>query len=105
MNDRITRNPIPNPTSYGVGIGVMGPLTQATKRTGAVFRVDATAEVAPVSSTLLVNTIRAPANKEYFVSGKIIVLNNAKGLAPRILEASSKSIRVLSTADDMALTK
>ena len=101
----MTKKPIPKPISDAVGVGVTVPLTQPTKRTGAVFSVDTTAKVAPVSSTLLVKTRRAPANREYFVRGKMIVLNKVNGLAPRILEASSKSILILSIADAIALTK
>ena len=94
--------------SEAVGAGVIVLRTQSTNRTGAVLRdevLDITANVAPVSSTLLVKTNSAPANSEYFVSGRIIVLKRVKGLAPKILEASSKSMLIRSIAEAMARTK
>ncbi len=79
-------------------------MNQFTRTTGAVFRV-VTATVAPVSLTLRVNIKIAPESMEYFVNGRIIVLNNAKDLAPSVLEASSISNGILSIAADMDLTK
>lgn len=102
------KKPMPKPMSEAVGKGVIVFRTQSTNRTGAVLSGevgDITANVAPVSSTLLVKTKRAPANKEYFVKGRIIVLKRVKGLAPKILEASSKSMLIRSIAEAMALTK
>ena len=102
------KKPIPKPMSEAVGTGVIVFRTQSTNRTGAVLSGevgDNTAKVAPVSSTLLVKTKSAPENKEYFVSGRIIVLKRVKGLAPKILEASSKSMLIRSIAEAMARTK
>ena len=67
------------------------PFIQLTSKTGAVFRVVGTAEVAPVSSTLLVKTRIAPDSKEYFVSGRVIFRNTRSGSAPRDLAVSSSS--------------
>ena len=99
---------MPKPMSEGVAFIALVCFTQLTSRTGAVFSGevgDNTAEVAPVSSTLLVKTRRAPANNEYFVKGRIIVLKRVKGLAPKILEASSKSMPMRSIAEAIARTK
>jgi hypothetical protein len=89
-------------------IGVMTPLTeltQLTSNTGAVTSLELTASVAPVSLTLRVNTMIAPERIEYFVIGKTIVLKTVKGLAPKVLAASSMSTFILSIAADMDLTK
>jgi hypothetical protein len=75
--------------------------------TGAVFNGEfgsSTATVAPVSLTLLVKTIMAPESIEYFVSGNTIVVNTLKGLAPRVLAASSMSTLILSKAADIDFT-
>ena len=99
---------MPKAMSEEVGVGVTSFFTQFTNRTGAVFSGevgDNTAKVAPVSSTLLVKTRRAPAKSEYFVNGRIIVLKSVKGLAPRIFEASSKSMPIRSIAEAIARTK
>ena len=79
--------------------------TQLTNKTGAVTSLEVTAKVAPVSLTLLVNTMIAPERIEYFVIGSTIVLKTVKGLAPKVLAASSKSTFILSIAADMDLTK
>ncbi len=42
---------------------------------------------------------------EYLVNGRIMVLNTPRGLAPSVLEASSISKLILSTAADIDLTK
>ena len=94
------RKPQPSPKA-AVGTPL---LTQLTSRTGAVIRL-LTTNVAPVSLTLLVKTMIAPENMEYFVSGKIIVLNTPSGLAPSVLAASSSSMLILSIAADIVLTK
>jgi len=73
--------------------------------TGAVWSLVTTATVAPVSLTLLVNIIIAPESIEYLVRGRIIVLKTARGLAPRVRDASSRSRLILSTAADIDLTK
>ncbi len=99
---------MPKPISEGVATMALVFFTQLTNKTGAVFNGevgDNTAKVAPVSSTLLVKTRRAPANNEYFVNGRIIVRNRVRGLAPRILEASSKSMPMRSIAEAIARTK
>ena len=99
---------MPKPISEAVGGGVIVFRTQSTSKTGAVLRGevgDITANVAPVSSTLLVKTKSAPANSEYFVNGRMIVLKRVKGLAPKIFEASSKSMLTRSIAEAMARTK
>lgn len=90
-----------------MSIGEAGtvPLTQSTSNTGTVFTSFTTARVAPVSSTLLANIIMTPANREYFVKGRISVLNTVNGLAPRVLDASSRSIVTLSIAATVARTK
>ena len=80
-------------------------LTQLTIKTGAVWRFEATAKVAPVSLTLRVKTIIAPERIEYLVIGKTIVLKTVNGLAPKVLAASSISTLILSMAADIDLTK
>jgi hypothetical protein len=87
------------------GIVPLSELTQLTISTGAVFRLEETAKVAPVSLTLLVKTIIAPERIEYFVKGNIIERNTVKGLAPRVLAASSMSTFIRSIAADIDLTK
>jgi hypothetical protein len=90
------------------GIGGMTPLTeltQLTTNTGAVCSFEVTAKVAPVSLTLLVKTIMAPERIEYFVSGNTIERKTVKGLAPKVLAASSISTLIRSIAADMDLTK
>ncbi len=96
MKDNSIRKPQPKPISKEVA-GTFC-LTQLTMTTGAVWRVEATATLAPVSLTLLVKTIIAPDSMEYFVNGKMIVLNTPSGLAPSVLEASSRSTPILSMA-------
>jgi len=103
MNENNIKKPQPKPISKGVANTLC--LTQFTSTTGAVWRLVTTARVAPVSLTLLVKTIIAPESMEYFVNGKIIVLKTPKGLAPSVLDASSKSKLILSTAADIDLTK
>ena len=98
--------PAPNPISREVAGTV--PLTQSTITTGAVLRGEFaanTATVAPVSLMLRVKTMMAPERIEYFVSGKIIVEKTLKGLAPKVLAASSISILILSNAADIDFTK
>ena len=76
-------------------IGDIVPLTEFTQftiKTGAVCNFEATAKVAPVSLMLRVKTIIAPERIEYFVMGQTIVRKTAKGLAPKVLDASSISI-------------
>jgi len=102
MKENNIRKPQPRPISNGVASTFC--LTQSTITTGAV-RSSVTAKVAPVSLTLRVKTIIAPESIEYFVNGRIIVLKTPKGLAPSVLEASSKSTLILSTAADIDLTK
>jgi hypothetical protein len=90
------------------GIAVIVPLTELTQltiKTGAVCKVDATAKVAPVSLMLRVKTIIAPERIEYFVIGQTIVRKTIKGLAPKVLDASSISMLILSIAADIDLTK
>jgi hypothetical protein len=84
-----TRNPTPKARSEG--LTDTAPLIQSTNRTGAVFRVFETADVAPVSSTLLVNTRIAPDSKEYLVSGRVIFLKTRRGVAHSVLALSSSS--------------
>lgn len=99
---------MPKPMSEAVAGIALVFFTQSTNRTGAVLRGevgDNTAKVAPVSSTLLVKTKRAPAKSEYFVKGSIIVLKRVNGLAPKILDASSKSMPIRSIAEAIARTK
>jgi hypothetical protein len=103
--EKSTRKPAPNAMSNGEACGTVVPLTQETSNTGTVFRLETTAKVAPVSSTLLANIIIVPANKEYFVNGRMIVLKTLNGLAPRVLDASSKSIVTRSMAPTIARTK
>jgi hypothetical protein len=89
-------------------IGVVTPLselTQLTSNTGAVSSFEVTANVAPVSLTLLVKTIIAPERIEYFARGKTIVLKTVKGLAPKVLAASSISTFIRSIAADIDRTK
>lgn len=86
MKENSTRMPQPRPISSEVAGTV--PLTQLTNRTGTVFN-SVTAKVAPVSLTLLVKTMTAPAINEYLVKGKMMVLNTVKGLPPNVLDASS----------------
>jgi len=83
-------------------------LTQLTINTGAVCKEepgDITAKVAPVSLTLLVNTIIAPERIEYLVNGNTMDLKTVKGFAPNVLAASSMSTFIRSIAADMDLTK
>jgi len=103
MKESRIRMPQPSPMSSDVA-GTL-PFTQSTMITGAVFSVEATATVAPVSLKLLVKTMMAPESIEYFVNGKMIVLNTSKGLAPSVRAASSISMFSLSTAADTDLTK
>jgi len=103
MNENNTSTPAPKAISIEEAGAV--PLTQSTSNNGTVFNLVATAEVAPVSSTLLANIIMVPANKEYFVKGRIIVLNTVNGLAPRVLDASSRSMVTLSIAPTIERTK
>ena len=49
-----------------------------------------TAEVAPVSSTLLVKTKIAPERSEYFVSGMVIFRKILNGLAPNVFASVLK---------------
>src|SRR3990172_1600704 len=103
--DSNTRRPAPSPISNEEAGTTC--LTQSTRTTGAVFKgepVDNTATVAPVSLTLLVKTIMAPESIEYFVNGRTIVVNTLKGLAPRVLAASSTSTLILSNAADIDFT-
>jgi len=102
MKENNIKNPQPKPISNGVADTFC--LTQSTRTTGAVRSV-VTAKVAPVSLTLLVKTMIAPENIEYFVNGRIIVLKTPSGLAPSVLAASSVSMLTLSTAADIDLTK
>ena len=104
------KNPQAKPTVNALTpmIGAMIPLTeftQLTSSTGAVTRFEVTANVAPVSLTLRVKTMIAPERIEYFVMGNTIVLKTAKGLAPKVLAASSISTFIRSIAADMDLTK
>ena len=88
-NEVSTRKPTPRARSAGVTCTV--PLIQATRRIGAVLSVLETADVAPVSSTLLVKTRIAPERREYFVRGMVIFRKILNGLAPNVLAASSSS--------------
>jgi len=88
-NEVATRKPTPNARWAGVTGTV--PLIQLTSRIGAVLRVTATADVAPVSSTLLVKTRIAPESKEYFVRGSVIFRKTRRGMAPNVVAASSSS--------------
>ena len=88
-NEVATRKPTPKARSGGVTETF--PLIQLTSRMGAVFRVLETAEVAPVSSTLLVKTRIAPDNRAYFVRGSVIFRNTRRGNAPSVFAASSSS--------------
>ena len=94
--------PHPRPISSEVA-GIIC-LTQSTNKTGAVFS-SVTAKVAPVSLTLLVKTMTAPAIYEYLVKGKMMVLNTVKGLPPNVLAASSLSMFTLSMAATIDLTR
>lgn len=80
-------------------------LTQLTSNTGAVTRLEVTAKVAPVSLTLRVKTMIAPDRIEYFVKGSTIDLKSTKGLAPKVLAASSMSTLIRSIAADIDRTK
>ena len=104
------RKPHAKPTvsSLTPEIGDIIPLTELThltNKTGAVTRFEVTANVAPVSLTLRVNTMIAPERMEYFVMGNTIVLKTVKGRAPNVLAASSMSTFIRSIAADMDLTK
>ena len=85
--------PQPRPTSNEV-IGIedstlpKSTFTHVTSKTGAVLS-SVTANVAPVSLTLLVKTMMAPANNEYLVRGRMTVLNTVNGRPPKVLAASS----------------
>ena len=98
----------PTINSLTPAIGDIVPLTELTQftiKTGAVCNLLATARVAPVSLMLLVKTMIAPERIEYFVIGQTIVLKTAKGLAPKVLAASSMSRLIRSIAADIDLTK
>ena len=103
MNDSTISIPQPKPMSSDVA--VTAPLTQFTITTGAVAIFDETAKVAPVSLTLLVKTMMAPERIEYLVNGNTTDLNTVNGFAPKVLEASSMSMFILSIAADIDLTK
>jgi len=105
MKENKTSKPAPKAMLEAGIVPLTQSLTQSTSNTGTVFRLDLTASVAPVSSTLLANIIMVPANKEYFVKGRMIVLNTENGLAPRVLDASSRSIVTRSMAATIARTK
>ena len=101
--------PQPRPISNEVTGAVLGSakkglIQSVASRTGVVLSL-VTAKVAPVSLTLLVKTMIAPATNEYFVKGRIIVLNTANGRLPKVLAASSKSMFTLSMAAAIDLTK
>ena len=103
-------NPHARPTVNALtpAIGEAEPrieLTQLTIKTGAVCNFEATARVAPVSLTLRVKTMIAPESIEYLVMGQTIVRKTAKGLAPKVLAASSISIVIRSIAADIDRTK
>ena len=102
MKESKIRMPAPNPISMGVA-GTT-PFTQLTRTTGAVGILEETASVAPVSLTLLAKTIIAPDSMEYLVSGRTIVLKTVKGLAPKVLAASSMSMFILSMAAEIDFT-
>lgn len=98
----------PTVSALTPSMGAMIPrkeLTQLTTSTGAVCKVEVTANVAPVSLTLLVKTMIAPERIEYLLSGSTIVLKTVKGLAPKVFAASSMSMFIRSSAADMDLTK
>ena len=98
--------PTVNELTPGIGVSIpRSELTQFTTSTGAVCSFEDTANVAPVSLTLLVKTIIAPERIEYFVIGSTIVLKTVNGLAPKVLAASSKSTLMRSIAADIDLTK
>lgn len=82
-----------------------GFLTQFTKRTGTVRRVEETASVAPVSSTLLVKVKMAPESSEYLASGSVIVEKDVNGSAPSVLAVSSRCVGMSSSADTKVATK
>ena len=89
-------------------IGFVTPrsaLTQLTIRTGAVTKFVLTARVAPVSLRLRAKTMMAPERIEYFVRGSTIERNRVKGLAPKVLAASSMSTLIRSIAADIERTK
>ena len=89
-------------------IGDIAPLTEFTQftiKTGAVCSCVATAKVAPVSLMLRVKTMIAPERIEYFVMGQTIVRKTARGLAPKVLDASSISMLMRSIAADIERTK
>ena len=98
----------PTVKAFTPAMGATIPLTEfthLTSSTGAVTRFEVTANVAPVSLTLRVNTMIAPERIEYFVMGKTIVLKTVKGLAPKVLAASSMSTFIRSIAADIERTK
>jgi hypothetical protein len=101
--DNSMRMQQPNPISDGVAGTTC--FTQLTITTGAVFNVETTARVAPVSLMLLVKTMMAPERIEYFVNGSIMDLNTPNGLAPKVLAASSMSRLMRSNAAVIDLTK
>ena len=89
-NDVTTRKPTPKARSDGVTEAA--PLIQLTSRIGAVLSVLDTADVAPVSSTLLVKTSIAPESSAYFVRGNVILRKTRRGRAPSVFAASSSSL-------------
>lgn len=105
--EKSIRKPHPSPTfeDMPTPFDVISCLMCTTSRTGTVFKVADTAVVAPVSLTLRVNIITAPAKNEYFTKGKIIVLNTAKGLAPSIRAAFSISKSTREIAAERDFTK
>lgn len=103
IKENSTRKPAPKAISIGEACTV--PFTHSTSKTGIVFKLVTTASVAPVSSTLLANIITVPANNEYFVKGKIMVLNTVNGLPPSVLDASSRSTLTRSIAATIVRTK
>lgn len=105
MKENKTSKPAPKAMLEADIVPLTQSLTQSTSNTGTVLRLDLTASVAPVSSTLLANIIMVPANKEYFVRGRMIVLNTVNGRAPRVLDASSRSIVTRPMAATIARTK
>jgi hypothetical protein len=83
----------------------MVAFTHSVSSTGAVFNSFDTANVAPVSSTLLVKAITAPEIIEYFAKGIVTFLNTVRGLAPRVRATSSSSGDILSKAEIIERTK
>jgi hypothetical protein len=103
MKDVNIKMPTPSPIVED-DTGVV-PVTHCTRRTGAVFNCFETANVAPVSSTLLVKAITTPEIIEYLIKDIVTFLNTVRGFPPKVRATSSSSIGTRWSAEIIERTK